>query len=164
MDTPLAKLALTASLLLASAAALAAPEVSLDMSAEKMVEVTNDQGETVTRRQAADNAEPGEVIHYTIEYRNSGDEAATNVEIDNPLPDGTVYVPDSAWGEGTELLFSIDDGQTFKKPASLTYTVEEDGESRSKKAEPERYSTIRWVVDRIPPGTSGEVGFEARVQ
>jgi uncharacterized repeat protein (TIGR01451 family) len=150
--------------LLGSTVAMAAPEVALDMTAERMVETTNEEGETVRERRPASEVEPGDVVYYTIQYSNSGDEPATNVEIDNPLPEGTSYVSDSAWGEGSRILFSIDDGQTFKEPASLTYTVEKDGQKRARKADPEEYSHIRWVVDRIPADSSGEVGFEARVQ
>ena len=160
----LAPILAAASTLLASTVVMAAPEVALDMTAEKMVETTNEEGETVRERRPAEDVEPGDVIYYSVRYSNSGDEPATNVEIDNPLPEGTRYVPDSAWGEDSRILFSIDDGQTFKEPASLTYTVEQNGETRSKKADPEEYSHIRWVVDRIPAGTSGEVGFRARVQ
>jgi uncharacterized repeat protein (TIGR01451 family) len=142
----------------------AAPQISLEVQAEKEVTVVNDDGESEVQRRTADNASPGDELFYTIRYRNSGDESATNVKIDNPIPEGAAYVADSAWGQDSEIFFSIDGGQTFKKPGSLTYSVDTDGEKSSKQAEPERYTHIRWVVSEIPAGSAGEAGFQARVQ
>lgn len=150
-------------LLLASAVS-AAPEITLNITAEQEVEVINAEGEAVTERRAAENASPGDVVFYTLRYRNSGDEAATNVNIDNPLPEGTAYVADSAWGDDSEILFSIDGGQTFKKPGSLTYNLSGEDGSEQKKADPEQYTAIRWVVSEIPAGSAGEVGFQARIK
>ncbi len=39
--------------------------------------------------------EPGDVLTYTINFTNSGQDGATNVRLTDPLPAGTTYVPGS---------------------------------------------------------------------
>lgn len=39
--------------------------------------------------------EPGDVLTYTIDFNNSGQDGATNVVLTDPLPAGTTYVPGS---------------------------------------------------------------------
>lgn len=147
-----------------TAVAVAAPQVSLQMTAEKEVVETGEEGEKVTRRVPAENAEPGQVVYYTIAYSNSGDEVARNVRLDNPVPEGAAYIADSAFGDGAEILFSVD-GEVFKKPTNLTYQIKgNDGKTEKRKVSPEQYTTIRWVVEEIPAGDSGTAGFAVRVK
>ena len=146
--------------LLVSGAAFAAPELSITIMAEHDVETTDAAGKTQVQRIEAGNAAPGETLYYTITYSNSGDEPATNVKLDNPVPEGTAFIAGSAWGQGTEMLFSIDGGKSFKKAAALTY--QQDGETRT--AAPEQYNAVRWIVPDIQPDSSGSVGFSALVK
>lgn len=144
-----------------STAAYGAPEVTLSVSVEKEVQVTDANGQVTRTRMAVEEAAPGDTLFYTLRYQNSGDEPATNVKLDNPIPEGMSYVGASAWGTGTDILFSIDQGQTFKQPASLTYRSS-GGETRA--AAPEQYTNIRWLIPSIAPGSSGEAGFTALVK
>ena len=148
------------SAMLFSISAFAAPELSLEVKAERDAKVTDENGKTTTKRISAESASPGETIFYTITYTNTGDEAATNVKVDNPVPDGASYVDGSAWGDNSDLLFSIDGGKTYKKASALTYNVE--GKTRT--AAPEQYNAVRWVVKEIKAGSEGSVGFSAVVK
>ncbi|MEN6473900.1 MAG: hypothetical protein ABFD81_07805 [Syntrophaceae bacterium] len=146
--------------LLLATGASAKSQLSISMQAEK--EVTIDKE---TKRVKADKVEPGVVIFYTLSYVNSGDEAATNAVLDDPIPKGTVYLAGSAYGEGAEVTFSIDGGKTFKKPSLLTYEVELPGGKVEKRtASPEQYTHIRWTTSTIPAHGSGQVGFQVRVK
>lgn len=154
--------ALAATLLLAGAA-WAAPQVTLSIKAEKEVVVEED-GKKVTKRAPATEAAPGETVIFTIVYENSGDEDATNVVVDNPIPEGTVYINGSATETG-ELTFSIDGGKSYKRPSLLTYEIANpDGSKEKRTASPEEYTHIRWQIPAIPPGVKGDVGFRVRVQ
>jgi len=149
--------------LLLPAAAWAAPKVDLAITAEKEVVVEED-GKKVTKRVAAGEAAPGETIIFTIAYANTGDEKATNVVINNPLPEGTAYVPGSATEVG-EVTFSIDKGETFKNPSLLTYEITTpDGKKEKRTASPEQYTHVRWQLPEIPAGEKGEVGFRVQVK
>jgi len=142
----------------------AGPLVSVSIKAEKQVAaVTN--GEKVTKRVAAANVDPGDVIFYTLNFVNSGDEAATNAVLDDPIPKGTAYLPGSAFGKNAEITFSIDNGNTFKKPSLLTYEVKmPSGKTEKRSASPEEYTHIRWTVSVIPANGSGQVGFQVRMK
>ena len=143
--------------------AFAAPKVVLDLKAEKEVKVVED-GKEVIKRVPADTVEPGQQVFYTLAYKNEGDTAAVNVEIKNKIPESTVYLLDSAWGEGAEIQFSIDKGKTYKQPSLLIYEVKgADGKVMQKKASPETYTDVMWVVKEVQAGKSGTVGFIVQV-
>ena len=162
---PLATLAVALVTALASSFASAAPVIELDILAEKELVETSPEGQQIRRRVPAADAAPGELIFYTLRYSNSGDEPASNVRIDNPVPEGTAYQADSAWGENAEILFSIDGGATYKGPANLTYeTTNNQGRSEQRRAQPEQYNAVRWIVTEIPAGQQGSVGFSVVVQ
>lgn len=165
MPTPLIRPVLLVAALLFSASAFAAPEISLTILAEKEITETTASGETVTRRVPATETVPGDVLMYTITYRNGGDEAARNVQLDNPIPDNTRYLDNSAWGDGSDILFSITGDSSFKKPGSLTYQVKTaDGNTVEQRASPEQYDAIRWIVTEVPAGSEGRAGFSVTVE
>lgn len=119
---------------------------------------------TETKRVVADEAFPGEVLLYTINYSNTGDESAQAVQLDNPIAEGTSYVAKSVWGENAEIRFSIDGGKSFFLPAKLTYeTKGMSGEVEQRIAEPEKYNAIRWILKEIPASFKGQVGFSVKV-
>lgn len=159
------KLVKTLSLLLVllPSLAMAVPKVSLELKAE--IEVTvEENGKMVTKRIPAAEVEPQKTLFYTLNYTNAGDSVATAVEVKNKIPENTVYVLDSAWGEGSNIQFSIDGGKTFGAPSLLTYDVKgADGKTVKKKATPEKYTDIMWVVKEIPAGKTGSVGFNVKV-
>jgi len=150
-------------MLLAPITAMAAPQVKIGIIAEKEVVVT-ENGQTVTKRVPATEAAPGETVIYTLTVANSGDEAATNVVVNDPIPEGTSYLPGSA--SNTELVtFSIDSGENFKKPSLLSYEITNpDGTREQRVASPEQYTHIRWQIPEIAPGASQELSFQVKVK
>jgi uncharacterized repeat protein (TIGR01451 family) len=145
-------------LLLLSAEVFA--KVSINIKAEKEVTVNK-----ITKKVAADKVNPGDVIFYTLSYVNSGNEAATNAVMDDPIPKGTVYLPGSAFGKDADISFSIDGGKAFKKPSLLTYEVKlPNGKIEKRTASPEQYTHVRWTVSVIPAHGSGQVGFQVRMK
>jgi uncharacterized repeat protein (TIGR01451 family) len=152
-----------AAVLALSPAAWAKPKVNITIKAEKEV-VVIEQGTKVKRLMEATGVEPGEEILYTLNYRNTGDEAATNIVISDPIPSGTMYIPGSATDTG-ELTFSIDHGKTFKKSALLTYEVTNaSGKMEKRVASPEAYTDIRWVIQSLPAGGKGSVNFKVKTK
>lgn len=156
-------MSILAAALLFPAAAWAAPQVKLAIQAQKEVTIT-ENGEQVVKRVQATEAAPGEVVIFTINYENSGDETATNVVINNPLPEGTVYVPGSATALG-EVTFSIDGGKTFAPAGELAVeATNPDGTTGQRPAGPDDYTDIRWQIPEIPAGEKGEVSYQVEVQ
>lgn len=148
-------------LLLLPSLALAAPDVKVEITAEKIV-LVEQNGKQIEKRVLATDVLPGDVIVYTLQYENKGDEAAQNVVLNDPIPQGTSYVVASAFSPAAEVSFSID-GKTFKNPSLLTYMVKKNGKTEQRKASPEQYTHIRWLVKKIPAGKSGVVGFRVKV-
>jgi uncharacterized repeat protein (TIGR01451 family) len=150
--------------LLAPLTAFAKPQISVSITAEKEQTVT-ENGSKVTKKVPATSIDAGDVIFYTINYVNSGNEAATNAVLDDPIPQGTSYIPASAYGDGSDVSFSINHGKGFKKPSLLTYEVKKsDGSVEKRATSSEEYTNIRWTIARIPAGARGKVGFQVKVK
>jgi uncharacterized repeat protein (TIGR01451 family) len=149
--------------MLVPAMALAAANVAVSITAAKQVTV-KENGKKVVKVVPAKQFLPGDTIIYTVDYTNTGNEAATQAVIEDPVPQGTYYVTDSATGAGADITFSIDKGKTFQKPTLLFYEVAVNGEKEKRTASPDLYTNIRWTVATIPAGASGKVGFKVKVK
>ncbi len=123
----------------------------------------NDKGEieTVLAPARETTVTPGEIIQSTIYYKNSGSQAAEGVVIQNRVPDSTIYIGGSAKGAGSVITFSVDGGKSFNKPSKLNIRGP-DGKKR--KAVPEDYTHIKWVVTKVEPGKEGHVLFRAKIE
>ncbi|GMR20962.1 MAG: hypothetical protein BMS9Abin36_1560 [Gammaproteobacteria bacterium] len=142
----------------------AKPRIKVTIETEKIVTQVNN-GKTINKRVKATSVEPGETLIYTLRYINNGDEKATNVKVDNPIPKGSVYVAGSAKGINSDITFSVDGGKTFKKASLLTYRTKlANGKTAKKKASPEQYSNIRWLIQSVAPGQGGTLGFRVIVK
>ena len=136
--------------------------VELKVTAEKEVTVTQD-GTQQTRRIPADSAQPGEVVIFTLSYRNNGDAPATNVVFNNPVSELASYIDGSAYGEGSDISFSVDGGNRFGILQGLKVRIRE-GSPELRAATAADVTHIRWTMESIPPKTGGEVGFRAQVK
>jgi len=150
-------------LVLTASIASADPELAIKMVAEKEITVIED-GKEVTRRVPTLEIESGATLYFTLRIVNSGDEPAVNVVVDNPIPEDTQYVADSAGGEGSKVMFSIDHGDKYAKADELMYEFTKfNGEKEMRKARPDMYTDIRWIVEDVPPGADGDVYFQVKV-
>lgn len=151
--------------LLLGTPALAAPQIAIDSRIEQKQVLVVDGKEQV-RYLPTEATTPGSVLRFTLIYRNSGDEIARDVVLDNPVPKGTSYLNGSATtGSEVTTEFSIDGGKSYKKPAFLTYEITlPNGNRESRVASPEEYTHIRWQLKAVPAGGSGQVSFEALVK
>ena len=151
-------------LLCIPAAALAKPNVAVSIKAEKEITV-KENGKEVKKVIEAKEILPGDIITYSLNFANSGDAAASNVILNDPIPEGTAYLFGSATETAGELSFSIDHGKSFKKASMLTYEMSLPGGGKEKRtASPEQYTDIRWIIKTIPPGVQGLVSFKVKVK
>lgn len=154
-----------AALLLCPTLALAKPEIVVTMEAKKEITIVHEDGTKEVKIVPAETISPGEVIIFSLAYTNGGSQAAHGVVVDNPIPDGTAYVLNSATQGGGELVFSIDGGKSFKMPTLLTYEVSKpDGSAEKRVASPEEYTHIRWRIEEVPAGTGGELTYRVKVK
>ena len=154
------KTATSTCLLLIAAAALAQDQghLSVQTVVQKEQVTINDDGEQQVTLVPVETVVPGESVVYTISFTNISDDAAENVVITNPIADSLTYVDGSAFGPGTRIQFSVDNGQTFADRETLTVT--DEGVVRAASAED--FTHIRWVMQQeLAAGAQGVARFSA---
>lgn len=161
------KFLVTLSLLLLVALPASAAEkkgIELKSTAEVDIIVKNDRGEKeIIRVEAASaNVAPGDTVIFSTHYVNQGEKPATDIVINNPMPEHMLYLDGSAEGKGTNILFSVDKGQTFAASNKLL-VMDNAGKERPAKAAD--YTHIRWIMEgALAPGAKGSVSFKAKVK
>jgi uncharacterized repeat protein (TIGR01451 family) len=101
-------------------------------------EPPNKPGLAVVKQVDAQEAEPGDVVTFTITYRNMGNVPLRAVSVVDSLLPRLEYVLGSARG-----------------PAGAVFTA---GENRAGSTE------LRWDIGTIQPGAAGAVSFQAKVR
>lgn len=156
--------AVVTAMIMAPVLAFAAPKITMQIKATKEVTVKQN-GKNVTKMMPVKGVSPGDVITYTISYKNEGDELAKDVVINDPIPAGSSYLAETAEGKGADITYSIDKGKTYNKPTILSYeAATPGGKSEKRVATPDDYTHIRWVVESVPAGGSGKVSFKVKVK
>ena len=119
----------------------------------------------ITKYEPATMTRPGDILRYTVTYRNEGNSPAVGARIIDPIPAGTVYIKGSASGAGTGIRFSIDGGASWQLPPVMHAVKRPDGSEKKEPAPPELFTHIRWsIVSEVPAGSSGRVFFKVTVQ
>lgn len=91
-------------------------------------------------------AAPQAVLTYTITYTNTGNADALAVEVTDPVPASTTFEAGSATGAGMTISWSHDGGLTWDASEAPPVTH------------------VRWqLAGTLPPGASGTVAFQVRV-
>lgn len=100
---------------------------------------------------------PQDLLVFTVNYRNTSNQAVTDLLIVNPVPSSVRVADQSA--SATEV--SVDGGAKWGQLAQLT-VAKDDGTRVPATADD--ISHMRWVVARIEPGEAGSVSFRAAVR
>lgn len=149
----------------AAAAPAAKPELALTIEVRKEAVVKDPEGKTKKEWREAKEVKPGDILKYTITYRNLGAVEARGAKVVDPIPAGTSYISGSAEGEDSRALFSLD-GKDFQEPPLLRYKARQaDGTETQLQATPEMYTHIRWnLLKAVAPGGAGSMSFKVRVK
>lgn len=142
--------------LLAVAAMAQSPKESLKaiMSAQKIV--VRDAKET---KQSANTVKPGDIVEYTVEYRNESAQALRNVQGLLPIPKGMTYVGISAKPVGAQ---ASTDGKSFEAMPLKRFEKQPNGGNAAVIVPLKEYRELRWDLGDIAPKSSKTVS--ARVQ
>ena len=144
------------------ASALAQGKIELRSVAEVELEIEKANGEIELRRAPAEKVVPGDDVIYTITATNISAAPVGDVVVTDPIPEHMDYRDGSAIGNGTEITFSVDGGQSYDEPANLT-VVMSDGTVRPAGAQD--YTDIRWkFTEELSSGESRWVRFRATLQ
>jgi len=152
------KILMSLILTLMAVSAVAQGHLNVQTTVQKEETFVNEAGESEKRLVTADIVVPGDRVFYTITFTNTSDESADKVVVTNPIAEGLVYVNGSAFGPGTDITFSVDDGENYAAAGDVTVT--ENGESRP--AEAKDFTHIRWVMrSDLAAGAQGTARFAA---
>jgi uncharacterized repeat protein (TIGR01451 family) len=121
-----------------------------------------DAARGAARRDSAVRA--GDVLRYTLTFRNIVNRPIRGVKLENPIPAGLQFVVGSAKStrEDAKVEFSADGGKTFSPAPSESVVV--DGLTVVRPIPAERFTHVRWVVDGwVQPRTGVVAEYEARL-
>jgi len=146
-------------LLLIPGISLAQVELKTDMY--EVIEVQKADGKSKVEWVQADNIIPGDKVGYRISFTNTGEKPAENIVLNNPIPDNTIYVADSARGANSKIEYSVNSGSDFGQPNQLF--IEKDGKKLPAKAKD--YTNVRWTLTKpLASGASGSVQYVVQVK
>ncbi|HLF11997.1 MAG TPA: hypothetical protein VJA26_12355 [Gammaproteobacteria bacterium] len=142
--------------------ALPGSGLELQIVVETVVEVTGADGQPSTELVPVAAPLPGDEIVYTVTFTNVNAQMAENIRITNPIPAQVRYLADTAFGPGSEVLYSVDGGRTYGLPPELFVTA---GDGSQRAAEAGDYTHIRWVLKSpLDAGAKGFARFRAVVR
>ena len=149
--------------LLSSQAAMAAQgHLKVTSKVQKMVMVTKADGNKAYNFLPATKVLPGEMLQYNTYYENIGNQAADNINIVNPIPKHLIYLPNSAQGKNTDIVFSVDGGKNYGKAGTLKVR---GSDGNLYPAQPSNYTHIKWqYLGNLAPKTKQAVAYRARLQ
>ena len=106
----------------------------------------------------------GDVVRYRLTFTNVTDVDVSGVAFVDPIPDGLLYVGESASvdREDARIEYSIDGGSNYAERPLIVEIV--DGERVERPAPPGTYTHIRWTVPgAVAPGAQVTAQFDARL-
>lgn len=114
------------------------------------------------KRGPPDKAVSGSEVIFTNSFENVGNDTASDIVINNPIPADMAYKGDSAFGKDCMIVFSVDGGKKFGTAQNLKI---KGADGKEHVALPRQYTHIRWVYQgQLAAGKFGEVGFRAVVK
>lgn len=153
-------LALVASALLWLGAAHAAGGLQLSNQVFQEIEVVGADGRPESKTVPAATVVPGGEVFYVITYRNTGDKAADNVAITNPVPAELEFV--AVLGPAPVNQVSVDGGKQYGALATLSVI---DAAGKPRPAQAADVTHVRWMLSTaLQPGADGKVSFKARLK
>jgi uncharacterized repeat protein (TIGR01451 family) len=107
---------------------------------------------------------PGETVRYTIVATNRGTDPALGLRPVGKIPAGTAYEAGSAAGtSAARIEFSLDGGKTWS--VSPKVKVKTADGIVEKDADPQTFTTIRWIVVKpLDPKSSYTYTYQVRVK
>jgi uncharacterized repeat protein (TIGR01451 family) len=144
------------------------PKVEMQLSADRQVITQNAQGKEVQNWVATDNqvkVKPGDRLRFTVVAKNTGNKAAQDFAVTQPVPKGTTIVLQSAAASTpATVTYSIDQGKTFAAQP-MVKVVKANGTTEEKPAPAEAYSHVRWrTAQSLEPSANVNATYQVMVR
>lgn len=142
-----------------STPAMAQSEQAIVLSGDvKLIKtIVEEDGEKRTELADTSVVVPGDELLFRTDYRNQSQEPVENFVLTNPLSPAVAF---SAANDPDQQV-SVDGGQNWGLLSELTITAE-DGTTRA--ATGSDVTHLRWVLQLIEPGQTGQITFNAIVR
>lgn len=135
------------------------PDVVVSSALERIVATAADGGVPDVQITSGTVASHADQLIVSVRFTNVSASSVDHVRITSPIPSDVKYVPESAIGPGSDVLFSVDNGRTFGRPAELTLPTQ-NGSARL--ADAADYTHVRWVLNApLDAGATGVARFRA---
>lgn len=131
-------------------------DLAISLTARKVVR----QADGKEKLLAADRAFPGEVIQYDALYVNRSAKPLTRVSPALPIPNGMVFVPNSAAPPPAEASL---DGKSFQKIPILRKVTMPTGEEKEEEVPATEYRALRWQAGDLAAGATTVVTARTRL-
>jgi uncharacterized repeat protein (TIGR01451 family) len=132
--------------------------------AREVVTVGED-GTPSVQYEPVDHAGPGDVLRYTVAAHNLGRSPALHARLQDPIPEGTVLLPDSVSTAAARVMASLDGGKNWHEFPAMVEMKDADGVAAKVPAAPDTYTHLQWILPgSIEPGQQREVTFKVRVR
>jgi hypothetical protein len=129
------------------------------LTLERLVEAAADDAGRDVQIASGPVASHTDQLIVSVRFTNASKSLLDTVRITSPIPPDLKFVPGSASGPGSEVLFSVDNGRTFGRPAELTMPVPSGG---TRPADGADYTHVRWVLAApLDAGATGVARFRA---
>lgn len=141
--------------------------LQLLLAAEKQVITKDQQGKQKVSWQALTGGAkvaPGDVLKYTLSGQNRSDRQLRNITLNQPIPQGMVYVLKSVnAGSNTQVTYSIDSGRNFVANPTVRVTLA-NGQVETRPAPATAYTHIRIKIPSLPAKTTVKVSYQTQVR
>lgn len=109
----------------------------------------------------ATNAKKNATLVYVNQLTNHANQSKKNIVIDNPIPLGTEYIPNTARCEAScQIYYSIDGGQSFKPQEALFVVY------GTKQRPPlgKEYTHIKFIFPQLVPYQKVRMAFKSQIK
>lgn len=136
--------------------AMASAQQAVELNGSVQVERTvTENGEERTVLSPPEQVVPGDKLMFSNSFRNGGAEPVEDFVVTNPLPKAVRLAEEDA-------AFEVSvDGETFGRLSDFS-VASKTGESRP--AQLSDVTHLRWTLERVEPGASGSLDYQAIVR
>jgi uncharacterized repeat protein (TIGR01451 family) len=151
-----------AAAIILAAMLIAVPTAFADQPVKSLLAVTKialDAAGKEVRVPATGGANPGEILEYTVTYRNVGRAPVKDLAATIPVPRFTAYLHEGSFPQG--ILATLD-GKKFEAVPLKRLVKKPDGSAEWQVVPYAEYRALRWPAIALEPGK--EARFSARVR
>lgn len=141
--------------------------LQLRLNAEKQIVAQDQQGKQTKVWQPLKGqavVQPGDVLRYTLTGENTSDRPIKNVTINQPIPQGMVYVMKSITApDDTKITYSVDGGRSFTENPTVQVRLP-NGQVETRPAPASAYTHLQFKLPELGAKTTLKATYKTQVR